>query len=225
MPEHTAGEALLELIDAMRRGDGLHDRSAAAGRRRPRRACASCSPASAAARARPGARSAHRGHCLRMPELDLTRTHGDRRLYAIDGVGTLRLDGLWSRSATAEAGQSSWRLARKGVFKTTVEASDAAGFVVGTFTPKAIRRGGELRWGDRDLTLRPASAWRERYALAAGDRELAVLDGKGWGRRPVKLLADDPAAVDPGLLLFAAFVVRGLAEDAASSSSGAAGGS
>jgi hypothetical protein len=41
-----------------------------------------------------------------------------------------------------------------------------------------------------------------------------VLDGRGWGRRPVKVSVDDPDALEPGLLLFAVFVVRGLAEDA-----------
>ena len=45
-------------------------------------------------------------------------------------------------------------------------------------------------------------------------RELAVLDGKGWGSRPVAVSVDDPAVVEAGLLLFAALVVRGLAEDA-----------
>jgi hypothetical protein len=44
-----------------------------------------------------------------------------------------------------------------------------------------------------------------------------LLDGKDWGRRPVKITIDDPDAVDAGLILFAAFVVRGLAEDAAAS--------
>lgn len=159
-----------------------------------------------------------------MAELELTRTPGDRRLYAIDGVGTLRLGGMWSRGGTAEAGQSSWRLHRHGLLKPTVQAYDAAGAVVGEFKPRAIRRGGPLSWGDRELTLRPASAWRERYALADGERELAVLDGKGWGKRPVKLVVEDPAAIDPGLLLFAAFVVRGLAEDAGAAAGTAAGG-
>lgn len=107
-------------------------------------------------------------------------------------------------------------MARKGILKPAVQASDAAGFVIGEFTPKAIRRGGSLRWGDRELTLGPASAWRERYALADGDRELALLDGKGWGKRPVKITIENLAAVDHGLLLFAAYVVRGLAEDAGS---------
>ena len=46
----------------------------------------------------------------------------------------------------------------------------------------------------RELALRPASRWRERYALADGDHELAVFDGRGWGRRPVTVVVDDPAA-------------------------------
>jgi hypothetical protein len=49
-----------------------------------------------------------------------------------------------------------------------------------------------------------------------------LLDGKGWGRRSVRITMQEPNAVGPGLLLFAAFVVRGLAEDAGS---GAAAGS
>ena len=80
--------------------------------------------------------------------------------------------------------------------------------------PRTVHRGGTLRWSDREFTLRPASSWRERYALADGDRGAAVLDGKGWGRRPVKVIVDDLGAVEPGLLLFAAFIVRGRAEDA-----------
>jgi hypothetical protein len=67
--------------------------------------------------------------------------------------------------------------------------------------------------GDREFALRPASSWRERYALVDGDRELALLDGTSWGRRPVRITVDDTEAVEPGLLLFATFVVRGLAED------------
>ena len=69
--------------------------------------------------------------------------------------------------------------------------------------------------------LRPASAWRERYALADGDRELAVLDGKGWGRKPVRVEMADATAPDAALILFAAFVVRGLADDASSTAAAA----
>jgi len=71
--------------------------------------------------------------------------------------------------------------------------------------------------------LRPASWWKERYALVDGDRELAILDGKGWGKRPVRRITVERLdVVEPGLLLFAAFVVRGLAEDASAATSGAA---
>jgi hypothetical protein len=149
-----------------------------------------------------------------MPELELTRTPDDRRLYALEGVGTLRLEGFGSRAATAEADGRSWRLAHRRWWQRDLQATDAMGIVVGEFEPRTIRRGGVVRWAGQELSLRPASAWRERYALAEGDRELALLDGKGWGRRPVKVSIEDPAEVDPGLLLFATFVVRGLADDA-----------
>jgi hypothetical protein len=149
-----------------------------------------------------------------MAELELTRTPNDRRLYALEGVGTLRLEGFGSRAATAEANGGSWRLGRRRWWQRDIQAIDATGAVVGEFEPRTIRRGGALRWDGHELSLRPASAWRERYALAGGDRELALLDGKGWGRRPVKVSIDDIGAVEPGLLLFATFVVRGLAEDA-----------
>jgi hypothetical protein len=67
-------------------------------------------------------------------------------------------------------------------------------------------------------------------ALADGDSELAVFDGRGWGRRPVKGMVDETAGVTSGLLLFTAFVVNGLAEDAsaggaATTSAATAGGS
>ena len=149
-----------------------------------------------------------------MVDLELTRSPEDRRLYKLEGVGSLRLLGFLSRTAIAEADERSWRLASSGLWGRRIEATDAAGVVAGMFEPRSIRRGGVLRWAGRELALRPASSWRERYALADGDRELALLDGKGWGRRPVKITVDDPDAVDAGVLLFAAFIVRRLAEDA-----------
>ena len=154
-----------------------------------------------------------------MAEFDLTRSPDDRRLYVLDGVGTLRLEGWGSQRATAEAREGSWRIERRGLFRRTVEATDLAGGPAGTFEGRSVRRGGTLSWHDRELELRPASAWRERYDLVEGGTQLAVLDGKGWGKRPVKVKLDDPA-IDPGLLLFAAFIVRGLADDASSSGAG-----
>jgi hypothetical protein len=156
-----------------------------------------------------------------MPELELTRTPGDRRLYALEGIGTLRLLGWWSRAASAEADGRSWEFARNGLFRTIVTASDAAGSPVGEFRSNGLKRGGTVEWAGRELKLGAASMWRERYALSDGDRELAVIEGKGWGKRPVKVTVDDPGATDAGLLLFAAFVVRALAEDASSAAGGA----
>ena len=157
-----------------------------------------------------------------MPELELTRSREDRKLYVLDGVGTLRLQGWLSRGATAEAGGRGWELARRGIFTSGFEATDASGTTVGAFHGRTLRRGGTLQWGTRELDLRPASAWRSRYALADGERELAIFDGKGWGKRPVAVIVDDLSAIDPGLVLFAAFVVRGLAEDSSSAAAGGA---
>lgn len=158
-----------------------------------------------------------------MAELELKRTAGDRRLYALEGVGTLRLMGLASRTATAEAGGIRWRLGRRRFWQRAIRATDETGMAVGEFEPRSLRRGGTLSWAGRELALRPSSRWRERYALAEGGRELAILDGKGWGARPVRVRVDDADAVEPGLLLFAAFVVRGLAEDAAGAAGAGAG--
>jgi hypothetical protein len=149
-----------------------------------------------------------------MAELELTRSPDDRRRYDVDGVGALRLGGVLSRGATAEAGGATWSFDRRGFWQLAVEASDPTGEVVGRFEPRSIRRGGSLTWAGREYELRPASAWKERYALADGEHELAVLDGKSWGKRPVRITVDDLGAIEPGLLLFAVFVVRGLAEDA-----------
>lgn len=153
-----------------------------------------------------------------MTELELTRTPGDRRRYALEDVGTLRLEGLFSRSANAEAGTDHWHFARSGFWQRVMQATDAAGIVVGEFRPRDVRRGGTLEWAGRELSLRPASSWRERYALADGDEELVILDGKSWGRRPVSVRILDGPVVEPGLLLFACFVVRQLAVNAASNS-------
>lgn len=151
-----------------------------------------------------------------MTELELTRTSSDRRLYSLEGVGTVRLEGLLSSSASAEADGRGWRFARRGFWQRIIEATDAEGAVVGELEPREIRRGGTLRWGDRGLALRPLSPLRERYVLSEDDRDLVLLDGKGWGRRPVKLTLVEAEAIEPGLLLFAAFVVHQLAVGASS---------
>lgn len=157
-----------------------------------------------------------------MVDVELKRDSGGRRLYAVEGVGTLRLEGMASRSATAAAEGMSWRFARRRFWSRDIEATDLAGDKVGLYEPRGLRRGGTLHWAGRELILRPASRWRERYALADGDTELAIFDGKGWGRTPVSLSIDETATVEAGLVLFAAFIVRRLAEDANAAAGAAA---
>jgi hypothetical protein len=79
-----------------------------------------------------------------------------------------------------------------------------------------------LLWEGHEHVLKPDSRWTERYALLDGERRLALLEGKGWGKRPVRVDVDD-TTIDAGLLLFTAFVVRALAEDASSGGAAAAG--
>ena len=119
----------------------------------------------------------------RLAELELTRTAADRRVLALGRVGTLRLKGRASRAASAEAGGRRWEIARRGLWRRTMEATDATGTTAGRFAAHGLRRGGSLQWGDRELALRPATRRRERYTLVDGDHVLAVLEGSCWGRR------------------------------------------
>src|SRR3954447_17423069 len=141
-----------------------------------------------------------------MIDLELIRTPDERDRYALEGVGTLHLQGIFSRQATAEAAGQRWQIARRGFWRQ-LQATDAAGVVVGTFD-RRLRGGGILCWHGRELSLRRASMWRERSARADGEREIALLDARRWGPRPLTITVQDHTAVDAGLLLFSAFVVR-----------------
>ena len=147
-----------------------------------------------------------------MVNRQLARVPGDHALYALEGVGTLRLEGISSSRATAEAAGRHWHFARRGFWRQ-LQATDATGVVVGAFDRRLLG-GGTVRWSGDEFALRRASMWRERYVLADGHRELALFDAKGWGRRPVTISFDDHAALDPGLVLYVAFVVHRLAGDA-----------
>lgn len=152
--------------------------------------------------------------------IELTRVPEDRRAYRLAGFGVVRSESWFGRTASAEADDGrTWRFTRRGFWGRVIEATDATGAAAGTFTPRDIRRGGKLRWGQRNLELHPIGL-RERYALNEDDRDLALLDAKGWGKRPVKItLAAERAEIEPGLLLFAAFVVQQLASDSAGAAS------
>ncbi len=152
-------------------------------------------------------------------ELQLTRAAGDSTRYELERVGRLRLGGWGSRHATASAGRQSWELVRRGVLRMAVEATDAAGDVVGEFRAKALGRGGTLRWCGRELTLDARGFWRTRYVVAEGGRPLASVEGNAWGKRPLKVSVDDDGSIDPGLLLFTTFVVRALVKNDSASAS------
>ena len=150
-----------------------------------------------------------------MAELELTRTPGDRRLYDLPGVGTLRLPGLFARVATAEADASRWQLRKRGLLGRAVDATDLTGSQGGGSSPTAFAEAASCA-GTAGSSPCGRQGWRERYALADGDAELATVESKGWGRRPVKVVVEDDATLEAGLLLFAVYVVRGLGEEASS---------
>ena len=150
-------------------------------------------------------------------ELKLTRTSNDRRLYTLEGIGTIRRDGgIFSNSFIAEAAGHSWRFAGRGLLQRVLEATAPDGTVVGRFVPKQIRRGGPFDWGARRLVLHPASLGREKYVLKDGDGDLVAVEGRAWGRHPVTVTLPQGDAFEPGLVLFAVFVVHRLAVDASS---------
>jgi hypothetical protein len=150
-------------------------------------------------------------------ELELTRSPNDRRLYSLEGIGTIRRDGgIFSNSFIAEATGHSWRFAGRGFMHRVLEATTPDGRVVGTFIGKEIRKGGRLDWRTRRLALRPASLVREKYALTEGNCDIILFEGRAWGRRPVKVSLLQGDEVEPGLVLFAAFVVNRLAVKASS---------
>jgi hypothetical protein len=162
-----------------------------------------------------------RGTLSAVADLELTRDSDDRRRYALDGVGALRLEGFARRRATIEAAGRTWQAAPSGFWRRNVVATDAAGHTVAEFEPRRVRSGGTLRVGARELQIAPASRWKQRYALRDGERELALLEAKGWGKRPVRVTVDDPAAVDPHVLLLAAFLTQRMAEDASAAAASA----
>jgi hypothetical protein len=116
--------------------------------------------------------------------------------------------------ALAEAGGRSWQITRHGIWPPVIQAADVAGEVVGEFSGRGLHHGTALRWSHRELTLRIDRLQQDRYILVDGDRKLATIDGAGSDKRPLNVAIDDTADIDPGLLLFAIYVVRTLAREA-----------
>ena len=150
-------------------------------------------------------------------QLELRRVPDERHAYFIDGIGRLRRDGgMFSSSFVGEAAGHSWRFAGRGLMQHTLEATDSNGAVIGRFVPNTIRRGGHLEWGARQLMLNPATRSRDGYVVREEDRDIIRIENRSWGRRPLKLTLIGADPIEPGLVLFTAFVVHRLADNDAS---------
>lgn len=160
-----------------------------------------------------------------MPELRLRRDSKDRKRYAIDGVGEMRLGKWYQRGATiASESGGSWEL-KSGRWNQALTATDASGGVAATYEPRgALKRGGEIALGAGSETyeLKPSSNWRNRYALWSGEDELAAVETKGWSGKEVAVDVSNGVSPDALLLLMACYLVRRFGEDDAASAGGAA---
>jgi hypothetical protein len=142
-----------------------------------------------------------------MSRLELARSPEDPRLYVLPGVGELRTGGLLTGGRVeATAGGRTYTFATRGRVRRVPTATDAFGEEVGQ------RSGSEsLVWRSTPWDLRPSFEGPVAfYALArpGEEREVARLLPTGWGKRPVPIVVDDSARLDPGLVLFAIFVMR-----------------
>ena len=118
-----------------------------------------------------------------MTELELIRTPGDRRRYALEGIGTIHLEGLFARSANAEAGSDHWQFVRSGFWQRVMQATDATGNIVGEFRPRDLRRGGRSSGQDASSRFaRPAagaSAMRSQTATRSSSFSTARAGAAG----------------------------------------------
>ena len=136
-----------------------------------------------------------------MVDLELTRAPGDRRLYELEGVGSLRLQGFLLRTAIAGADGRSWRLASSGLWGPRIEATDAVGAVAGVFELRSTspRLGSPLgrsraRASSRQQLAGALRARRRRpRACPARWQGLGSTSGEGHRRRPRRRRRRPPA--------------------------------
>ena len=145
--------------------------------------------------------------------LELTPDPAEGRLWVLPGVGTFLRTGRTSRAATAEARGRLWQIVRHGIVRTGFRATDESGAAAGELQNGLTGRSERLRWGGRDLALRWEEPDRNGHVLLDGERRIAVMTPERAGKRPLDVVIED-AAADPGLLLFAAFIVQAYADDA-----------
>jgi hypothetical protein len=152
-----------------------------------------------------------------MNEIDLVRSPSDRRRYTLGDLGSLRLNGLLMRSATAETAAGSFTVVKTRWTTASVVARGPRG-EMGAFHARTLRGGGRLTWLEEEYALRHEQPLGETYALLHGDRRLALATARGWWgwgvKRPLTMQVGNTS--DAPLLLFVAFVVRTLANQRSS---------
>lgn len=146
-------------------------------------------------------------------ERELLQDPGDEDRWVLPGVGSFQRTGRVSRAATAEAGGRRWSFRRVGLVRTGFTATDEGGATVGEVRNPITGRSDRLRWAGRDLRLVRDGPQRRGYALCDGHRRLASMTPRRRGKRQLDVALEDPT-VDPGLLLFAAFIAQAHEDDA-----------
>lgn len=145
-----------------------------------------------------------------MAELEMVRAVGDRKLYELLGIGSLRRPHWYSRQAIATALDSRrWSFTETGLCRPVDHATPEVGQPSGRFhRAKLVSRSGPLQWGDDSYELTFRSFWRLEGVLAAGGRDLLATKPGNWNskRSRVQLLTDE--RLDPGLVLFVIWVVQ-----------------
>ena len=151
-------------------------------------------------------------------ELELRRSHDDRRRYVVDGVGSLRYGSWFSRRAELmPVGGPALTAQPRGVMSRSAVAVTAAGVPVGEFAQsRRLTHGGEVTWRGRSLTLRSEAVLTSRYSLLDGTSVALEVRASGWGRTRARLTLGTEL-LEPGLVLFALWVVQDfLAQDSSS---------
>ncbi|RYB94376.1 hypothetical protein EUA93_08480 [Nocardioides oleivorans] len=148
-----------------------------------------------------------------MRDLVLVRSADDRRRYDIEGVGSLRRVGLFSRTTLLLPDGDEPLTAQSRVsLSGQAEAVAAGGDVVGEFSEQTLLgHGGEVVWRGRKLRLESGTVLISRYVLRDGRTRLLEVQARGWGDKPADVtLGDEP--VDPGLVLFVLWLAQGFVD-------------
>lgn len=160
-----------------------------------------------------------------MREVELRRSARDRRLFEAEGVGWLRHDRWLSHrgeGGSVGSAAAEWSFEPRGWTGGRAEALDRrSGLPIGGYRrTAAFSQDGEVTWAGRVHELGRASRWRSRFRLADGPATLLELDVRGHGSRPVTLRVDPALDGEPGLVLFACWLGRLFAAQAAAGAAG-----